>query len=569
MEANRQIAALLATSDPVTIGKWTFHADSLLLECSDNSVKLEPRVAYLLYYLAENAGAPVSRAELTDRVWSGMVVSDEALTGAVNKLRNAFGDDSHHPTVIKTIPKVGYQLVADVQFPSSTSDKDQSEAAANNKFAFAAYVLIGLLVVAGALFIIQRTGTTETPPILESPEKPSIAVLPFINMGADPSQQYFADGITEDLITDLSKISALFVISRNSVFFYKGTKVNIQQVAEELGVRYILEGSVRKAGNQVRVNTQLTDATTAGHIWAERYDGTYEDVFALQDRITRKIVATLAIKLTEGEQNQITQEETSNPAAYDTFLKGWEQYLRQTPESFRQAITFFERAVELDPGYTRAYAALSLTYWQGWKSYWHSKLGYISPHELRFEAEKYLAKAMKEPTSLALQISTSMLAQQGRHDKAIAEGERAISVDPNNPDSYVALAGALNLAGYPEESLPLMEKALRLNPHYPTSYLHELGLARFGMQEYDAAEVALQRAVTLNPTDRWSSRLLIATLGYLDRADEAVAIIDRIKESWRGFDPLSVHSIAFWYPFKDTVDAERLAEGLRKAGLPD
>jgi tetratricopeptide (TPR) repeat protein len=375
--------------------------------------------------------------------------------------------------------------------------------------------------------------------------------------------------MTEDLITDLSKISGLFVISRNSVFTYKGKSVDSRAVAEELAVRYVLEGSVRRVGNKVRINAQLIDATTGGHIWADRYDGAFEDIFTLQDKVTSKIVSTLAIKLTAGEQNQITQKETDNTEAYDTFLKGWEQYLRQTPESFRQAISLFKKAVELDPGYSRAYAALSLTSWQGWKSYWHIKLGYIGPHDIRFEAEEYLAKAMEEPTPLALQISTAMLAQRGRHNEAVTEGERAIEMDPNNADGYVALAGALNLAGYPEKALALMEKALRLNPHYPTSYLYELGLARFGMEEYEGAAVTLERAVILNPDDRWSSRLLIATLGQLGRAEEAVAVIHRAEANWIGFDPLSVRSIAFWYPFKKPADAERLSAGLRKAGVPD
>jgi len=272
---------------------------------------------------------------------------------------------------------------------------------------------------------------------------------------------------------------------------------------------------------------------------------------ALQDMVTSKIVATLAVKLTTGEQERIGLRETEITEAYDIFLKGWEQYLRQRPESFREAITLFEEAVKLDPDYSRAYAALSLTYWQAWKRYWHIKIGYGNPHDIRFK------------------ISTAMLAQMGHYDLAVAEGERAIALDPNDPDGFVALAGALNLAGNPEKSLSLVEKAMRLNPHYPTSYLHELGLARFGIQEYDEAAVALERAVTLNPDDRWSSRLLIATLGYLGREEEAAAIMDRVEGNWRGFDPLSVRGIAFWYPFKEPADAERLADGLRKAGVPD
>jgi TolB-like protein/class 3 adenylate cyclase len=437
-----------------------------------------------------------------------------------------------------------------------------------------AVVAIALVVAGGTAYWYQSRVPQEEPALVENmayplPDKPSIAVLPFTNMSTDAEQEYFADGMTEDLITDLSKISGLFVISRNSVFTYKGQAVKIPEVARELGVRYVMEGSVRRAGNQVRVNAQLIDATTGGHIWAERYDGTYEDVFSLQDKITSKIVASLAVKLTQGEQGQITQKETDNTKAYDTFLKGWEQYLKQTPESFRQALSLFKKAVELDSGYSRAYAALSLTLWQGWKSYWHNKMGYTSPHDIRFEAEEYLARAMEEPTPLALQISTAMLAQWGRHDEAVAEGERAIATDPNSADGYVALAGALNLAGYPDKALPLMEKAVRLNPHYPTSYLYELGLARYGMEQYDEAAVVLERAEILNPDDRWSSRLLIATLGQLNRTKEAAAIIDRIEDSWRGFDPLSVRGVAFWYPFKESADAERLADGLRKAGVPD
>ncbi len=428
--------------------------------------------------------------------------------------------------------------------------------------------VVFVLIVVVSLYWLTATKSMEHA-VVALPDKPSIAVMPFTNMSSDTEQEYFADGMTEDLITDLSKLSGLFVISRNSVFTYKGKAVKIQQVAEELGVRYILEGSIRRVGNQVRVNAQLIDATTDGHIWADRYDGTYEDVFSLQDKVSNKIVSTLAITLTQDEQDQILQRETDNTEAYDTFLKGWQQYLRQTPESYQQAITLFNQAIELDPEYSRVYAALSLTYWQAWKNYLHTNNGYFHPpHQVRYEAETHLALAMEKPTSLALQVSSAMHAQFGRHEQAIAEGERAIAMDPNAADGYVALAGALNLAGHPERALLLMERAMRLNPHYPTSYLHELGLARFGMEEYEKAAIALERAMTLAPDDRSLSRLLIATLGQLDRASEAMTIIDRVGSSL-GFDLLSVRAVAYWYPYKNPVDAERLASGLRKAGVAD
>jgi TolB-like protein/class 3 adenylate cyclase len=400
------------------------------------------------------------------------------------------------------------------------------------------------------------------------PDIPSIAVLPFNNMSDDPTQEYFSDGITEDLITDISKVSGLFVVARNSTFSYKGKSVDVRQIARELGVRYVLEGSVRRAGEQVRVNAQLIDATTGGHVWADRYDGSVADVFELQDKVTRKIVNVLAVQLTTGEQDQIAHRETENSDAYDSFLKGWEQYQLQRPESIGQAIGHFEKAVELDPQYSRAYAALSATYWQAWKRFWQARLG-MRIHEPQFLAEEILEKAMHDPTPLALQTAASMLAQQGQHADALSEGERAVAMDPNDADSYVALAGALSLAGQSKKAMELIERAMRLNPHYPPSYLYELGLARFGLGQFAEAANALEKATALNPDDRWSSRLLLATYGHLGRAEDAANIFEAAERNWRGFDPRTVRGVAFWYPFMQPADAERLAEGLRRANVPD
>jgi len=401
------------------------------------------------------------------------------------------------------------------------------------------------------------------------PDKPSIAVLPFTNMSDDPAQEYFADGMTEDLITDLSKVSGLFVIARNSVFAYKGKAHDVRKVAEELGIRYVLEGSVRKVGDQVRINAQLIDATTGGHLWAERYDGSLTDIFGLQDQVTRKIVAVLAVQLTAGEQQQVARKETEVPEAYDAFLQGWQHYLRQNPENFRTAISYFEKAVELDPEYARAYAALAATYMQVSKRFWHTKVGLRYLHDPQFLAEEFLQKALLDPTPLAHQVAAGMLSQQGRHEEAIAEAERAISIDPNDADGYIALAGALSLAGRPEEAHQLVQQAMRLNPHYPPSYLYELGITDFGTKRFVEAAESLERASALNPDDRWSLRLLLATYGHLGRKEEAVGLLETLGKSWRGFDPLTVRSVAFWYPFKEPADAERLAEGLRRAGVPD
>ncbi len=403
----------------------------------------------------------------------------------------------------------------------------------------------------------------------ELPDRPSIAVLPFTNMSGDKEQEYFSDGITDDIITDLSKVSSLFVVARNSTFTYKGKSVKVRQIAEDLGVRYMLKGSVRRAGDKVRINAQLIDTSTGGHMWAERYDGSMADVFALQDRVTRKIVSALSLELTAGEEARVARRETASSHAYDVFLEGWGHYLRQRPDDFRNAIASFEKAVALDPAYSRAHAALAATYWQIWKRYWHDRFGFRGPHDPRFKAENILQKAMRDPTPLAYQVSAAMLSQQGRHDEAVAEAERAVALDTNNADSYVALAGAQNLAGRAPEALRQIERAMRLNPFYPPFYLYELGLAQFGTKQMPKAAESLERARALNPDDRWSTRLLLATYGLLGQTEKATGIRTLAVRSWQGLDPLNVRSVTFWYPFKATADAERLAEGLRRAGVPD
>jgi TolB-like protein/class 3 adenylate cyclase/Flp pilus assembly protein TadD len=442
------------------------------------------------------------------------------------------------------------------------------------KWPAAAVAAAALMAVAGAGLWLRPWEPREEPASVERmahplPDKPSIAVLPFTNMSDDPAQEYFADGMTEDLITDLSKVSGLFVIARNSVFTYKGKAVKIRQVAEELGVRYVLEGSVRRSGDQVRINAQLIDAASGGHIWAERYDGSLSDVFGLQDQVARKIVAVLAVQLTAGEEQRVARKETEVPEAYDAFLQGWQHYLRQNPENFRKAISYFEKALELDPEYPRAYAALAATYWQSWKRFWSERVGLQRWHDARVEAEKFLEKAKRRPTSLTHQLAADMLSQRQRHEEAIAEAERAVALDPNDADSYMALAGALSLAGRPDEARQLVERAMRLNPHYPPSYLYQLGVAQFGTERFEKAAASLERATALNPDDRWSFRLLLATYGFLDRREEAAGVLETVDKNWFGLDPLTVRTAAFWHPFKEPADAERLAEGLRRAGVPD
>ena len=466
-----------------------------------------------------------------------------------------------------------YRVLTDPEAVGKVIGEASRTTRSSIKPALAAAVLV-VATVSGVALWLQPWQDTVEPASVDRmahplPDRPSIAVLPFTNMSDDPAQEYFADGMTEDLITDLSKVSGLFVIARNSVFTYKGQAVQVRQVAEELGVRYVLEGSVRRAGEQVRINAQLIDATTGGHLWADRYDGSLADIFGLQDQVTRQIVAILAVQLTAGEQQRVASKETEVPEAYDAFLRGWQHYLRQNPENFRKAISYFEEALKLDPEYARAYAALAATYAQVWNNIWHDKVGLRYIHDPRFLAEEFLAKALLRPTPLAHQVAAGMLSQQGRHEEAIAEAERSISLDPNDADGYIALAGALSLAGKPEEAHRLVQRAMRLNPHYPPLYLYQLGFAEFGMERFAEAAESLESASALNPEDRWSSRLLLATYGLLGRRKEAAGLLERVAKNWRGFDPLTARSVAFWYPFKEPADARRLAEGLRQAGAPD
>jgi len=404
------------------------------------------------------------------------------------------------------------------------------------------------------------------------PDKPSIAVLPFTNISEDPKQEYFADGMAEDLITDLSKISGLFVIARNSAFTYKGKPVNVDQISRELGVRYVLEGSVRKADDRVRINAQLIDATTGGHLWAERYDGKLGDIFALQDKVTQKIVAALAVKLTPGEEEQITRKGTDNIAAYDAFLQGWQHYRRITRDDLAKAVTYLKKAIELDPNYGRAHAALAGAYWLSYRRGWSWKMDW--PYEVKSRifllAHEHLEKALKKsPTSLAHQVASWMLVHEPLYDEAIAEAESAIALNPNDVDNLFAMARALIFAGRADEGADYVKKAMRLDPHYPAEYLSFLGLAQFCMGQLEEAASTLERAHKRNP--ELEVYPLVVTYAHLGREEEATDILaEHLEEMWQGRKILwghHVREVLTFYPFKSETHTDRFADGLRKAGL--
>jgi TolB-like protein/ankyrin repeat protein/class 3 adenylate cyclase len=380
-----------------------------------------------------------------------------------------------------------------------------------------------VVIVIGIVYLLKPTTAVEETASIERmafplPDKPSIAVLPFTNMSNDAEQEFFADGMTEDLITDISKVSGLFVIARNSVFTYKGKSVKVRQVAEELGVRYVLEGSVRRVGNEVRINAQLIDATTGGHLWAERYDGSLEDVFSMQDKITRSIVTALEVTLAGQEQGELVRSETRNVDAHDAFLQGWEHYQRHTSGDSVKAVPYFEKALRLDSQYGRAHAALAAVYWGAWDNRWSEALN-ISSLEAMKLAKQHLQAAMEKPSSLAHWVASKILIAEGDYQAAVTQARLIVALDSNNADGYAILADALALLGKSDESARLIDKAVRLNPSsFPLHSAAEKG-------DLDEVKRLIGEGVQLDVKD-YSSRTALHVTALTGHAEVARLLIE-------------------------------------------
>ena len=405
------------------------------------------------------------------------------------------------------------------------------------------------------------------------PDKPSIAVLPFTNLSDDPNQEYFVDGMTEDLITDLAKIESLFVIARNTVFTYKGKSVSVPDVARELGIRYVLEGSVRRVGDVVRINTQLIDGASGAHIWAERYDGTLADIFALQDEVTSEIVAQLQITLTPDEQNRQNRKDTDNPDAHDAYLRGWQLYRRFTPEDFVEAIPHLERAVELDPDYGQAWATLASVYWiTNRKSYaWAlivnpNESNSVSWKETRIKAGQYLEQAKRNPTPLAHQVESQIWWDFRQFDKALGEAEQAVALDPNDPEGHLAMAWALIFAGRAEAAISFAESAIRLDPYFPANYRFALGTAQLMLERYAAAATTLKSAFELNPGETEILAPLAVAYAQLGQKEKARTALKKYTDFLIYWEP-RVDTHMEWWPFKREADFRLFGSGLVKAGL--
>ncbi|MGE0825305.1 MAG: CHAT domain-containing protein [Candidatus Binatia bacterium] len=395
---------------------------------------------------------------------------------------------------------------------------------------------------------------------LPLPDKPSLVVLPFTNLSPDPEQEYFSDGMTEDLITDLSKLSNLFVIARNSAFSYKGKTATPEQISHELGVRYLLTGSVRKADERVRITAQLVDATTNASLWAERYDRPWHDIFALQDDISRHIVAALQVRIAPDEQQRLTTIPTGNLEAYDYVLRGWALYGRLTERAIVQARQLFAQATQLDPHYAEAYAALSATYLLEWTWQWQQ-----TPQTLEqalFLAQK--AIALNDSLSPAHMILGNVYLWKKEYERAVAAAERAIALDPNDAEGYATLAEIFTWVGKPTEAIAWVQQAIRLNPRATTSYLWILGHAYRLAGQYEAAITVQREVIQASPMHLGAHIEVAVNASELGRAAEARAEVANIL---RMNPQTSLTSLRQSLPYKDPAIRERLLAHLSKAGL--
>jgi len=394
------------------------------------------------------------------------------------------------------------------------------------------------------------------------PDEPSIAVLPFVNISGDPEQEYFSDGLTDQIISTLSKIRNIFVIARNSSFTYKGKPVKVQKVAEDLGVKYVLEGSVQKTADRIRITAQLIDAIRGHHVWSERYDREPKDIFDIQDDITMEITKELRIELLRGEQARIWQKgTTTNLNAYEKLLQGHSYFNRGTKADNMRARQLYEDAITLHSGYANAYSMV------GWTHFMDARFGWVKS---RAESIKMAFKYAKEAIALddtldyAHTLVGAIYLIQHRHEKAVAEMERAVALNPNGGHVLSMVAAVVSCSGRWEEGMEVAEKALRLEPFPPVMNLHWLGRAYFMTGRYEKSITTWEKALHISPDYLPAHAFLAACYSSLNRQAEAAA---EAEEVLRINPKFSLKFYAKTLPYKNKADIERYMAALRKAGL--
>jgi adenylate cyclase len=501
----------------------------------------------------------------------GVSISGTAYDQIRNKL--AFRYEFLGEQTVKNIkePVRVYRVRMDPEVSSAKSEEEKKSTRKGlSKAALA--IIVTILVIAGGA-ILYQFALRPSPSKIEVaskekmafplPDKPSIAVLPFVNMSGDPKEEYFSDGITEQIINGLSKIPKLFVIARNSTFVYKGKPVKIQKVAEDLGVRYVMEGSVQRSGKRLRITAQLIDAITGHHTWSEQYDRELKDIFALQDEITMRIMGAVRVELTEGEQARQWGRKggTDNLQALEKYLQGLDLIFRNTKQDNDTARQLFEEAIALDPNFTWPYVHLGFSHFMAARFGWSE-----SPAKSLQMAYELAQKALAMDGSIdkAHAVLAAIYLVMSQHDKALSEAEQAVALNPNGADAYLILAGIVGCSGRWEESVLYVKKSIRLNPIPITGQYWVLGRAYFMMGQYDEAILTFKKAQQMNPDFLLAHIYLAECYSSIGRDVEAAAAT---KEVLRINPKFSIESYAKTLPYKNKADVEREVAALQKAGL--
>ena len=573
----------ISAEETFYVGGWRVDPAAGRISSRGVEHKIEPKAMTVLVCLAQQQGQVVSRETLEAQAWAGMVVGYDSLASAIIKLRKAFGDDSKNPRFIETVPKKGYRLICAVQIateaPEEEQEKDQQTEQEEHVSAKAAIkssaktgkspsviMLVAVSLVAVittvALFMNKQEATVSSKPETQiSEDRQVIAVLPFKNLSDDVQQDYFSDGITADLITDLSKISGLSVMARNSVFIYKDTDVDIRKVKQELGVDYVIEGSVRKVGDRVRISARLIDAGSSINIWADRFDGTLENLFAFQDSVTTKIINSLEVTLTERDRSRLAQKYSNSIEAYDEFLQGWQNLWLSSREGMYRAKGHFLKAIELDDRFARAYANLALTYifdhQNGWSD--DDALALANAHKY---ADKAIALDPELPQVYWVKGFANIFSRN--YKQSLKQAQHAIDLDPGFADGYGLLATTLNYAGKPKEADRVMRQAMQQNPKYPAIYNVIHGEIFFNMRDYEKAIENFTYALDVNPEIEESRIWLAAAYANIGELDEASWQLEQVRMSG---GKLSLQRIESVIPFKDPEQRKSFIDSLYKAGL--
>jgi TolB-like protein len=500
-------------------------------------IAIGPQVFDLLLYLVENRARVVSKDDVLDAVWAGRTVSESTLTSHINAVRKAIGDNGEEQRLLRTIARKGFRFVGEVRESSDGSTEATS---------------------------VPATSDEASAPAL--PDKPSIAVLAFQNLSGDPEQEYFADGVVEDIITALSRIRWLFVIARNSSFTYKGRAVDVKQIGRELGVGYVLEGSVRKAANRVRITGQLIDATTGAHLWAERFEGTLDDIFELQDQVATSVVGAIAPQLERAEIERARRKPTENLSAYDCYLRGIANVNRGNREAIDAALPLFEKAIRLDPDFASAHAVAAWCYLWRKVNRWTAD----PPREVA-EGIRLARRAVElgRDDAVALTRSGHTLGHLvGDLDGGIALLDRAIMLNPNLAAAWF-LGGFLRLwHGENEGAIEHFARAMRLSPLDPETYRMQAGMAMAHLfaGRFDTASSWAEKAFRDLPSFLMVVGVVAASHALAGRTEDGRRAVDRLRK----LDPtLRISNLGDWLPIHRPENLAVFADGLRKAGLPD